>query len=188
MKKKDKKVICITGPAGSGKTTLSNLLKDKGYYVINVDTLGHRALDIAKKQITRTFGDVLDEDGKVMRDKLRKRLQSKEEWKKLEEITHPVIRKLLKDKIESTKSNKIIVDAAIPFTLKIEDLCDIIIKIDAPYEVLVKRLKGKGLESKFIENILKKQEQEYRMCDFIITNNGTLEDFLKKALHLLESL
>ncbi len=188
---KDKKVICITGPAGAGKTTLTEYLKDKGYHIINVDSLGHKALEIVKESIIREFGDVLDAKGHIDRNRLKLHLSTPDDWEKLEKITHPVIRKLLKEEILESKSDKIIVDAAIPFKLKIDKLCDVIIKITAPSEILIHRLKERGMTESFIQEILRRQENEFKEpnhWDFVINNDGELQDFLKTALSIIEQL
>ena len=183
-----KKVICITGPAGSGKTTLSEYLKNKGYPVINVDELGHMALEITKQKLISEFGDILDRNGHVSREKLKQKLISQKDWRKLEDITHPVIRKLLDEEIKKQNGKKIIVDVAIPYTLKLENICDVIIRIEVPKNVLKARLTKRGMDREFIDKILKKQEKETGKVDFIIENNSNIYEFIKKGLSLIEQL
>ncbi len=188
IRKEGKKVICITGPAGSGKSTLSEYLKSKGYSVINVDKLGHKALEIAKPELVKEFGDILGKTGCVSREKLKQKLVSQKEWEKLEEITHPVIRKLLREDIKKQKGEKVIVDVAIPYTLGLESLCTVIIRIESPEDALRERLAKRGMSGEFINKILEKQEKETGRVDYTIENNGNIDEFVKKGLLLIEKI
>lgn len=185
----NKKIICITGPAGSGKTTLCKLLQRKGYTVINVDELGHKALTIAKRDIVKEFGsNILDANGRISRAKLRSKLKSIDDIKRLEKITHPIIRKLLTKELTYLKDNKIIIDVAIPYTLKIQKECDLIIRITAPPNILKERLVKRGVEEGFAEIILKKQETERGEADFVLENTSSLTEFLEKAVQLIMNI
>ena len=186
---KNKKIICITGPAGSGKTTLANYLKNRGFHVIHVDLLGHKALNIAKDQIVRAFGTVLDLEGNIDRDRLKKQLNTHADWEKLEKITHPIIRNLLIEEILKSANNRIVIDAAIPFKLKIANLCDILVKITAPENVLAQKLKKRGMSDSFIKDILERQKNEFsqsRNWDVILENSGDLKKFLATAYKLIK--
>ncbi|MEO0151432.1 MAG: dephospho-CoA kinase, partial [candidate division WOR-3 bacterium] len=53
------KLIAITGNAGSGKTTISNILREKGYFVIDADKVVHKLLESQEIRnfIKQTFGE-----------------------------------------------------------------------------------------------------------------------------------
>ncbi|GEM_PF-418499 len=184
-------VICISGYAGSGKSTLAQYLKEKGFCIISADELGHRALSIAKEEIKNTFGsDVVSKTGDILRQKLREKLKTEEDWRKLEQITHPVILKLLREELERSKKKICFVDVAIPFTTGIYRICNVMIKVDAPIKVLKKRLLQRGLNKEFIENVLKKQSYDMnREYDYIIENNNEdLNYFLEKAYRIIQKI
>lgn len=187
-KRKNKLIICITGPAGSGKTTLVNFLKEKGFCTISADELGHRALFIEKEKVKKIFGkDVCNDKGQVDRKKLKEKLKTEEDWKKLELITHPVIYRLILEEIENTGKNVCVVDAAILFTLGIDRFCDFIIKIEAEEEKLKRRLKLRGMDEEFITKIIKKQRNEYKghSFDYVIKNSKTLDEFIKTSYDII---
>ena len=61
----------ITGSIASGKSTAINLLKERGFSVIDADVIAHEQLEICKCKIVEFFGEqILDEAGKIDRQKL----------------------------------------------------------------------------------------------------------------------
>ena len=68
------KVIGLTGGIGAGKSTVSALLREQGYPVIDADAISHRITEKGSRtlqHIAETFGrDVLFADGSLDRKKL----------------------------------------------------------------------------------------------------------------------
>ena len=65
-------IVGITGILGSGKTTVSKILKDMGFKVISCDEIVHNILE-KKSVINKTkkfFGDDILSEGKIDRKKL----------------------------------------------------------------------------------------------------------------------
>ena len=71
-----KKIIGLTGSIASGKSTVSNILKDMGYLVVDCDDINHRLLKKARpgyNAVLEEFGEeILDEHGQIDRKKLGK--------------------------------------------------------------------------------------------------------------------
>ncbi|MGL4484052.1 MAG: dephospho-CoA kinase, partial [Anaerovoracaceae bacterium] len=90
------KIIGITGGIGSGKSTVSNYLIGKGYAVIDADKISKELMQKGEegyKQVLEAFGEeILEEDGKIDRLLLAKKVfRNEESKKKLNEITHPLV-------------------------------------------------------------------------------------------------
>lgn len=87
--------IAITGGIGSGKTTVCNIIKDKGYHVFSCDEIYAELLNGGKLTcaIVNEFGDgVLNRSGGIDRKKLADCVFSdNEKLQILNEITHPKI-------------------------------------------------------------------------------------------------
>ena len=61
-------IIGVTGKIGSGKSTVTKMLVDFGFRMINVDQLGHQALVSERERIVGAFGpEVVDDDGQIDR-------------------------------------------------------------------------------------------------------------------------
>lgn len=107
------RIIGITGGIASGKSTVTEIIKNQGYKVIDADRIARGLMNKnspSYKQTLEYFGDViLDSHGEIDRGVLggivfsdRKELQA------LNSITHPFIFEAIKDEIEAKKNEKII--------------------------------------------------------------------------------
>lgn len=108
------RIIGLTGGIGTGKSTVSNIIRDKGYIVLDADKIAREV--VAKgtegyKKIVEEFGqDILLEDGELNRKVVANIVFKDEiERKKLNRITHPLIFnniKILKE--ELSKKNEVL--------------------------------------------------------------------------------
>ena len=94
--------IALTGGIGSGKSAAASEFEKLGAAIIDSDALAHQITapnGTAIPQIIEIFGaDYLDETGALNRSKMRDLVfDNKEALKKLESITHPLIRKAGED-------------------------------------------------------------------------------------------
>ena len=88
--------IALTGGIGSGKTTVSELFKDKNIPVIDTDIIARHLVDVGKpayKQVLETFGpEIINKNKSIAREKLRELIFSSDEKRlQLEQILHPLI-------------------------------------------------------------------------------------------------
>ncbi|MFM1582184.1 dephospho-CoA kinase [Helcococcus bovis] len=109
------KIIGITGSIATGKSTVSNILKNKGYTVLDLDKIAHELMKKCEKNyinILSYFGDeILDEDGEIDRKKLGNIVFNDEKkLKKLNNLTHPNIFYTILGKINSLEEKIIFID------------------------------------------------------------------------------
>lgn len=88
--------IALTGGIGSGKTTISELFKEKNIPVIDTDIIARNLVEVGKpayKQVLKTFGqDIINDDKSIAREKLRELIFSSDDKRlQLEKILHPLI-------------------------------------------------------------------------------------------------
>ncbi|MBN2712292.1 MAG: dephospho-CoA kinase [Planctomycetes bacterium] len=182
-------VIGITGLPCSGKSELSRIFASFGAAVIDVDKLGHEALrlDNVKARLNTVFGNaIFDELGEVDRKQLGHLVFSDPaSLTKLESIVHPVMVEMVRERISTSSTQTVIVDAAILFQMGLDKLCDEVIVVIAPEEMRIALAAKKGWseenlkmrESHFSENI-KMMENGGTIT---VNNNGTVDQLKETA-------
>ncbi|MGC9796399.1 dephospho-CoA kinase [Fervidobacterium riparium] len=169
--------ICVTGKIATGKSTVSKFFVGKGFEYINVDELGHKAFEINKEVIKKTFGtDDRKEVGKIV-------FASEEKLRQLEQIVHPTMLKLLDKRLEELKGKDIVIEAAIKRRLGIKN-CDLTITVVASPETIRERLSGR-YDEKTIEEILKRQEDIVEE-GIVVENNSKIEELQERLEKIYE--
>jgi len=127
------KVIGLTGGIGSGKSTVSRMLRGLGAKIIDADQIAREVVQKGKpalREIVETFGeDTLLEDGTLDRKKLGSIIFSDEEERlKLNAITHPRIKEEINEKIEKCRVDNccdlIVLDCALLFEMNMENMVE----------------------------------------------------------------
>jgi len=194
------KIIGLTGGIASGKSTVSNYLKELGAIIIDADIVARKIVEPGKpalKEIVDEFGSIiLDEGGQLNRKKLGSIVFSnKNALQKLNSITHPRIIEDIQNEINWHKKNSdnsaIIVDAALLIELKIMDLVDELWVVHVPLDVqrnrLVVRDNITAEEADKRIGVQIANDDKLKLANKIIYNSGTIEDLKKQVLaHWME--
>ncbi len=141
-------IIGLTGPTGSGKSTVAGILRELGCAVIDCDKKAKWVLDncaACRESLQKEFGDdVIGTDGTLDRKLLAKRaFSSPEKTERLNGITHPWILRALNDEIGALKKKGnrfIIVDAPLLFESGADAVCDRILTVTAPLKIRLERI------------------------------------------------
>ena len=186
----------ITGSIASGKSTVVNLLKERGFSVIDADLIAHEQLEICKCEIVREFGEqILDEAGLIDRKKLGAIVFNEpKRLKNLEQILHPKIKaEILSNALQLERLGQVyFVDIPLFFEKK-ERYAEFknVAVIYAPKELLLSRLMSRNAlsleDAKARVELQMNIEKKRKMAKFIIDNSGDreslkleLEKFLKQ--------
>ena len=134
-------VIGVSGKYCAGKSTLVSFLEKKGFYIVDVDKLGHNALVSQKESIVSRFGNtILGSDGAVDRKALGKIVFSRgDKLLELESIVHPVMFEDVGKIVSSGTYNEIALDAAMLFKIGLDRFCGCIIWVKAPIVIRIFR-------------------------------------------------
>ena len=176
----------ITGGIGSGKTTVSSLLEERGATVFNADKEAKLRLQNSislQHKLINLFGNAVTEKGHLVLSKLaRVAFSSKLNQDLLNGIMWPEVMILIDQKIIQAESNDIqlfIVDAALIFEANLQNLLDSVLLISAPEEKRMSRaLRRKNLPSSQIQQRMTLQlseNEKIEKADFVIYNLTTLD-------------
>ena len=181
------KIIGLTGSIATGKSQVSNYLKNKGIKVIDADLIARDVANykIVKNKIKREFGENLYKNDKLDRKKLAEIIFARKIHRpKLNSIMHPEIYKKIKKESDSADG---LVFIDIPLLFENEDLnkkygldFDEIWLVYVDRETQIKRLMNRdGISREYAEEKINSQisvEEKRKKSDVIIDNSGTLEE------------
>ncbi len=130
------KVIGLTGKAAAGKNVVASFFADLGCVVVDVDQLGHSALEQNQILLGETFGSEIVRGGKVDRKALGALVFSDpNKLKALEAITHPAMIEECKRLIrqaEQQGKEALLINAALLYRMQLYKLCDHVVFVKAP--------------------------------------------------------
>ena len=181
-------LVGLTGNIGSGKSTVDQLLSERGATIIDADVLARRAVETgtaAYKSIVERWGtSILGPDGTLDRGALRRIVFSDQaELEQLNTLVHPEVERMRAALVEAARlrGDKLVVcDVPLLFERKMTDLFDRIVLVDAPRPVRLERLvRERGLkETEAMDMIVAQMPAELKRAraDFVIDNIGTLTE------------
>jgi dephospho-CoA kinase len=189
-------IIGITGGIGSGKTTLSDLLRNENYYVYNSDLEARRLQNehpILKKQIQEIFGNEIYTESGLNRPALAKIVfNDKNLLAKLSAIVHPAVRQDFHDWIDAHFDQKLLfLESAILFENGLYKQVDKVIVITASEQVrIIRVLKRDNVTLENVRSRMKNQlpeESKIARADFVIhsDDNMPLIDKMRKIIQEL---
>ena len=187
-----KRVIGITGGIASGKSTVSNYLKDRGYVLVDCDELTRQSYIDCFQQIQQTFPDCI-ENNEISRPLLANRIFSNLEDKvQLESIIHPYVRNEMKRVIDDTKDGLVFLDIPLLYEAHMEDLCDEIWVVYVPFQLQLERLiRRNNMDEKTaimrIESQMSLDEKKER-ANYVIDKSKNLEYLYQQIQNRLEEL
>jgi dephospho-CoA kinase len=191
-------VIGLTGGIGSGKSTVSDILKEQGIPVVDGDLIAREVVEPhrpAYDEIVRVFGaEVLQQDGTLNRKRIGEIVFSDpEKLSMLNSITHKEIYRVILERLESLKetgTSLVFLDVALLFETGFDQLTDWVWVVDAPDAVRVERIqKRDGLrEEEILKRIQSQMSREMRNTkgDLVLDNSKGREELKAQILQELK--
>ncbi|MBI5323756.1 MAG: dephospho-CoA kinase [Ignavibacteriae bacterium] len=194
-------VIGITGGIGCGKTTVSQFISELGYIVISTDEKAKFLMvsdENIKNKIIQSFGiESYNSDGTLNSRYISNLVFGKtdEHTKRLallNSIVHPpVIDYMIEEvqKYEEKGEPLIFIESALIYEAALEEGFDYIIVVDSTEENAIQRIIHRtGMTEELVRLRMKQQisQQEKKShADFVIENNGTIEELKKSVITLM---
>ncbi len=189
------KIIAITGGIGSGKSTVSSILEEHGYFVVDCDAITreiYKDKNIAEK-VSSIFGG-----GFICGDELdTKKLgeyvfQDRDRVVKLNDIMHPLIFDKLQSTLDACDSDVVFVQIPLLFETGRQNDFDEIWLVMASEDIRKKRAATRdGTNYSYVAERIKNQLPDEKKAPFahiIIKNDGTLDDLRNEVEMLVKKL
>lgn len=185
------KIIGITGGIASGKSTVTNYLRQKGYQVIDADQVVHELQAKGGKLYQALVGwlgsAILNEAGELERPKLSQLIfSSQENLAKSSQLQNDIIRQELanrRDQLAKTEET-FFMDIPLLFEQDYADWFDEVWLVYVNPETQIKRLKARnGYSQEEAQQRLASQmklEDKVPYADFVIKNDGNLEELIEQ--------
>lgn len=182
------RILGLTGGSGTGKSTVSALLQQKGAGAVDADAV-YRALCAENREmltaLERAFGPVLTREGALDRPALANIVfANPEALRRLNEITTPYIRAASMDAIRALADRPLVLyDAPTLFETGADALCGDVIGVLADRETRVRRVMARDRLSEAAARArigAQPPDGFYRArCRYLIQNNGALDELTR---------
>ena len=193
------KIIGLTGSISTGKTQVSNYLRDRGEKVIDADLIAREVVDLGpvKEKIKEAFGEDIYKDDELDRKALGEIVfRDKEKRQVLNEIEHPEIYRIILEEIKNSKG-RVFVDIPLLFEsqhlnekygLDFDEVWLVYVNRETQVKRLIKRDRiSKGYALEKINSQMSVEDKKI-MADVIIDNSGSLEETFKQVEENLKRL
>jgi dephospho-CoA kinase len=182
-------IVGLTGGVASGKTVVSQVLKEEGAYIIDADQIARelvRPHQPAWSELVRAFGqDILQEDGSLQRKKLADQVFANPKQRKLlNQILHPRIKEEMDRKAkefgEKDPEAIVVIDAPLLIELGDHRKMDKLIVVTSTRMQQIERVKDRdGTNPKEALRIVSSQmplKEKLKFADYVIRNEGSMKE------------
>ena len=190
-------VLGITGGVGSGKSRVLEILRaDHHALIIQADEVAKELEEPGRPGLAglvEKFGTgILDEEGRLDRERFARLIfQDEKALEAVNGIIHPLTWQTIKERIAASDSGLAAVEAAL-LDESSRDTCQYLVFVDTGEETRIRRLmENRGYSREKCMDIIKNQperEEFLRLADFVIDNNGSLEEVRRQIEKMLEEI
>lgn len=190
-------LIGLTGGIGSGKSTVSQYLKERGITVVDADLISRKIVEPGSEalaEIKEAFGsEYIQPDGTLARKKLGQRVfADKKELAKLNSIMSRKMGEEIERQIRASKTEITVLDAATLIEAGYDRRVDVLWIVDTDDETRIKRVMERDGASREdvinrMNNQMSREERLNRKC-VVIDSSGSIEETREKVKAELEKI
>ncbi|MBW9144348.1 dephospho-CoA kinase [Clostridium sp. CM028] len=180
--------VGITGGIGSGKSTITNMLIEKGLPVVDADIVAREVFIIYPEMISRIKGEFgyefFDSEGNLNRKEFGNYIfKGDNRRKKLESIMMPFIKKEIQDRIKMYEEGNLqfcFLDAPTLIENNFHTSMDVTILVWVSSDIQVQRVMNRdALKIDETWDRIRAQmpiDEKKKFADFVIDNGGSIEN------------
>ena len=193
----NKFILGITGGSGTGKSTVSEILRSLGVEIVDCDLVARAVTEKGAPclaELEAEFGSsIIGEDGTLLRRKLGEIVFSDaQKLNRLNEITHRYITEEVMKRLEKSSAKIGGIDGAVLFESGITEHCNAVIGVLASRPVRIGRItKRDGITRQSAENRIDSQKNDdfyLENCDIILYNDGSRKELESKVKEVVSKL
>lgn len=194
------KLIGLTGGIASGKSTVSKMLSQVGFPIVDADLIAHRLQQPGQpgfEKLVDQFGQaILTSAGELDRNRLGQLAFSDDQTRKrLNQVMQPLIRDTIMDQVANLKKTgvaAVILDAPLLFEQHYDDDCDLVVVVAVNRQTQLARLEQRdGYPEAAAQERIDAQmplKQKAALADIIIDNNGDQKQLQAQVAQLVQRL
>lgn len=185
--------VGLTGGIGSGKTLVSNMFSGLGVPVIDADEISRNLTlndpDIQASLLDYFGPEITGNDTRIDRKRLKELVFSDDNRRKqLEEIIHPRVYDIIRDKIRHIQAPYCILSVPLLVETGQTGMVDAVLVVDCPVSLQIARVKQRdGLAAEEINRIIASQASRQARLDMandVIVNDGDEDKVLQNVIRL----
>jgi len=186
--------IGVTGGMGCGKSTVSKLLSEQGFTLIDSDALiRDKILHLPEvvAEVVKQYGEeILDSGGGIERSRLAAKVfENEADLRWLEELTHPRLFEEWRAIMRGEPQGRWVIEVPLLFEKQLENWFDFIVCVASSQEHQFARLEQRGIPRALAEQRISKQlllAKKIELSDFVLWNDGPIS-FLKNQVIILHT-
>lgn len=193
------KLIGLSGGAGSGKSTVSEMLRELGAVVFDADEAAHAVYEPdgpGFEAVAREFGPGFVRDGRIDRARLGALVfHDVDARHRLNAIVHPLVREWMAARTAEAVlagAEVVVQDVPLLFENGLERLYSNVLLVYVPEHLQLKRLvEGRGLSEDIARAMIAAQmpiEQKRQLAHQVIDNSGSREATRQQVQRIWEKL
>lgn len=191
-------LVGITGAIGSGKTSVSNIIRELGYVCLDADQISRNIINtneaVRNAIVNQVYENAFINDVYQAKEMANIVFNDANALARLNSIVHPYVIEELMHEIDSkiNKNTLLFCDIPLLYELNLDEGFDYVICVYANDLIRQERvLKRHGVTAEEFINRDKnqiKQDLKKANADFCIVNEGTLNDLLAATKNIVEIL